>query len=210
MTNQENISKFESLLKKINRPGIDDLIDFCRKTDFYIAPSSTRYHLCVEGGLLQHSLNVYNALKSFLVNNNDGTFSFNVCGIKTSTINEETLILISLLHDICKVNYFGAETRNRKNKDTGQWEQYKSYVVDERFPYGHGEKSVLILSSFISLMPNEQMAIRWHMGFPDDFAGKNAYGCAVEKYPIVLALHTADMMASRLMESNESNKKDFV
>lgn len=204
----KNIETFENLLIKVKRDGINDLLDYIRNSDFYTAPASTRYHLSVEGGLLQHSLNVYRALSGILNNKGDGNYSYLCDGVEVTSITEESLIVIALLHDICKVNSYATEKRNRKNEN-GDWEQYDFYVTDEKFPYGHGEKSVLIISNFIKLTDEEQMAIRWHMGFPDDFAGKMAYGSAAEKYPIIIATNTADMLASRIMEAKESNKETF-
>ena len=209
MNIEANIKIFEDLLTSTNREGIEKLIEYCRTSDFYTAPSSTRYHLSVEGGLLQHSLNVYEVLKNLLNKEVDGLYSYVCAGKTIDKITEDNLIIMSLLHDICKVKYFGTEVRNKKNED-GVWVKYNAYTVDEQFPFGHGEKSVFILNNYIKLNPNEAMAIRWHMGFPDDFQGKQAYGKAVEKCPVILALHTADMMASRFVEGTSSNKELFI
>lgn len=208
MNKENNILIFEQTLGKVNRPGMNELIAYIRESDFYNAPASTRYHLSIKGGLLQHSINVYKALKEMMRDNHDGTYSYMCAGEEVDRVSEDTLIVVGLLHDICKINTYGVEKRNRKNK-LGAWESYDFYVVDEKFPYGHGEKSVLIISNFIKLLPQEQMAIRWHMGFPDDFAGKAAYGSSVEKYPIILAVNTADMLASRCMEKQNCNKSEF-
>lgn len=209
MNTEKNKQMFETLLQQINRPGMEELIEFIRQSDFYSAPASSRFHLSAKGGLLQHSLNVFNAMYGMLRNNGDGFYSYLCNNVEIAKISKESVIIVSLLHDICKVNTYCTEKRNRKNSN-GEWEQYDFYTVDEKFPYGHGEKSVLIISNYINLLPVEQMAIRWHMGFPDDFAGKTAYGSAVEKYPIILALNNADMLASRVMEDKESNKPNFV
>lgn len=209
MNTVENVQAFETLLSKVSRVGINDLIEYIRNSDFYKAPASTRYHLSVEGGLLQHSLNVYRALKGILKDTGNGSYSYLCDGIEVASLSEENLIIISLLHDICKVNSYAVEKRNRKN-DEGVWEEYDFYITDEKFPYGHGEKSVLIISNFIKLSDIEQMSIRWHMGFPDEFAGKMAYGSAVEKYPVIIAVNTADMLASRIMESKETNNNEWL
>ena len=94
-----------SLLNKVNRDGIERLIEFLDKTDFYTAPASTRFHNNFEGGLAEHSLNVYKELKNLT----QGEWS------------EETLIIVGILHDICKVNNYKVEMRNKKNPDTGVW-----------------------------------------------------------------------------------------
>lgn len=56
------VEKFEKLLTSVKREGMDRLLEFIRKSDFYKAPASTRFHSCHEGGLLEHSLNVYTCL----------------------------------------------------------------------------------------------------------------------------------------------------
>ena len=199
---------FLSLLRKTGRKGIDKLIDRLLKSDFFTAPASTRFHLSVEGGLLQHSINVYYALKDLLRDNGDGTYSYVVAGQVAATITESTLITISLLHDYCKIHLYKKNKRNRKNEQ-GRWEEYDYYDLDERYPLGHGEKSVIMLLQFLRLSAEEIFAIRYHMGF-DANTNANSFGAAVEKYPIIWALHTADMLASRVMEATESNRPAYL
>lgn len=116
----------------------------------------------------------------------------------------ETIAICGLLHDICKANFYAVEMRNRKN-DQGRWEQYPFYVVDDKLPYGHGEKSVYIVSGFMRLSREEAMAIRWHMGFSDnDFKGGGySVGNAFEKFPLAVLLHIADLQATYLDETGE-------
>ena len=108
------------------------------------------------------------------------------------------------MHDICKANFYAVEMRNRKNEQ-GQWEKYPFYVVNDQLPYGHGEKSVYIISGFMKLTREEAMAIRWHMGFSDnDFrAGGFSVGIAFEKFPLALLTHMADLQATYLDEPRE-------
>ena len=168
--------EFLSLLKSVNREGIDNLIDFLEKTDFYTAPASTKFHNCYEGGLLAHSLNVYKALKE----------------ITKGQWKDETLIVVGLLHDICKVNYYKVDYRNAKNA-LGVWEKVPYYAVEDTIPYGHGEKSVMMISEFIKLTPEEKYAIRWHMGFTEPKEVYSTIGAAYKKYPLALLLFEADL-----------------
>lgn len=186
--------RFETLLSSVSRDGIDKLLDFIRKSDFYTAPASTRFHGAKEGGLLEHSLNVYDCLEHKTSGHAD-----NIWKPVMENVDENTVIIVSLLHDICKTYYYTIEMRNKKN-ERGQWESVPFYTVDDKFPYGHGEKSVMMIEQFIKLSMAERMAIRWHMGAYSGEKDWNTLGIAYEKYPLVLALHEADMEATYLME----------
>lgn len=192
MESENNMKEeFIELLKQTNRDGIDKLLNWLEKSDFYKAPASTRFHGSYEGGLLEHSLNVYKCLKLKL---SQEPYS------KALTISEDTLIIISLLHDICKANYYTIEMRNKKNAD-GVWVKEPYYTVDDTIPYGHGEKSVMMINKFIELSMEEMYAIRWHMGFSEPKELHNTLSLVFEKYPLVLALHSADMEATYLLEN---------
>ena len=190
--NKELVEKFESLLMSTEREGMDKLIKYIRSTDFYTAPASTRYHSSYEGGLLQHSLNVYEMLES---KSHTDTW-------KDILKDESTIKIVSLLHDMCKANFYTVEMRNKKNEQ-GKWEQVPYYTVNDQVPYGHGEKSVMILMEFIKLTAEEKYAIRWHMGFSEPKENYSALGKAMEKYPIVCALNEADLEATYLLEVEE-------
>lgn len=189
----ENERRFDDLLRSTERRGIDKLIEYLHTTDFYTAPASTRFHSSYEGGLLQHSLNVYDSLSQM----------FEHMPWIEYKIPEETLIITALCHDLCKANFYKVEMRNRKN-DKGQWEQYPFYIVDDQNPYGHGEKSAMIASNFIKLTAEERYAIRWHMGFSEPQSNYQYVGKAMELYPLVVAIHEADLNATYLMESGEA------
>lgn len=173
--------EFRKLLQSIDRDGIDNLINFIDKTDFYTAPASTRFHGNYEGGLMEHSMKVYEILKE---------------KVKHSSINievsEDTLKIITLLHDICKVNYYKVDYRNAKN-ELGVWEKVPYYTVDDTIPYGHGEKSVMMISEYIKLTSEEKYCIRWHMGFTEPKELYSTIGAAYKKYPLALLLHEADL-----------------
>lgn len=180
--------EFISLLRSTNREGIEDIIQFLERTDFFKAPASTRFHGNFEGGLLEHSMKVYEILKHNVKNA--------IIDLKAS---DDTLIIIALLHDICKANYYKVDYRNAKN-EKGQWEKVPYYTVDDTIPYGHGEKSVMMISEYMKLTVEEKYAIRWHMGYTEPKELYNTIGQAYKKYPIALFLHEADLEATYLFD----------
>ena len=213
----ENIKRFEDLMATIERDGIDDLMNYIKnKTDFYTAPASTNFHLSCEGGLLQHSLNVYDCL---VAKKNSPLWQEVL-----EAVPDESIIIMSLLHDLCKVNFYVEGTKNQKTYDpekvaatenwqrksdaagTFIWETVKSYTVEDTMPLGHGEKSVMLINCFMKLKTYEIFAIRWHMGFSEEKSQYKALGEAMEKYPVVLALYEADLEASKLLEDKLGNK----
>lgn len=176
--------KFLELLKKVNREGINELIEFIEKTDFYKAPASTRFHGSYEGGLVEHSIKVYEILKHKVETN-----------IEKVEIPEESIIIIGLLHDLCKANFYKVDYRNAKNA-LGVWEKVPYYTIDDTIPYGHGEKSVMMITEYMKLTPEEKYAIRWHMGYTEPKENYNAIGATYKKYPIALLTHEADLEAT--------------
>lgn len=182
--------------EKITRDGADKLLDFLEnKSDFFTAPASTRYHNAFEGGLLRHSLNVYKCLVAYLERER-------VKETYKLSVSEETAAIVALLHDLCKVNTYRVSYRNAKNDQTGQWEKVPYYEIHDTLPYGHGEKSVYMISGFMRLSREEAMAIRWHMGF-SGIEDKNTIGRALEQFPLAFALSVADMEASYFLEGSE-------
>ena len=121
--------------------------------------------------------------------------------------SEETIAIVALLHDVCKINFYTTEMRNKKNDATGQWEKVPFYTINDTLPYGHGEKSVYIISGFFygddRLTRDEAFAIRYHMGFSGT-EDKNNIGRALEMYPLALALNVADMEAAYFLEGSEN------
>lgn len=218
MNIQENIARFEAELAKVNRPGMDKLLAYIRKSDFYKAPASTKYHLSCEGGLLQHSLNVLDALREMMTKENDGRndygtpkikYHYSVAGKFVTTIPEESLIIIALLHDICKTYFYTTSMRNAKNEQTGKWEKVPYFTVNDRMPLGHGDKSVMIIKQYIDLTTQEMYAIWHHMGYTDT-SDTLTISNAIDQYPLIWAMHTADMMASHFMEDEAGNKEAFA
>ena len=177
--------KFIQLLRKTNREGIEDLINFIEeKTDFFTAPASTRFHGSHEGGLLEHSMKVYEILDYKIKNN-----------VIDLHVPEDTIIIVSLLHDICKVNFYKVDYRNAKNA-RGEWEKVPYYTIDDTIPYGHGEKSVMMLTEYIKLTSEEKYSIRWHMGFSEPKEVYSSLVAAYKKYPLALLVNEADLEAT--------------
>lgn len=180
--------RFERIAKeRIKRDGIDQLLGLLRTTDFYTAPASTRYHHAYEGGLAKHSLEVFDILDTDL--NLEFEFS------------KESIAIVALFHDLCKIGFYKVDTRNTKD-EKGKWIQVPYYTVEDKFPYGHGEKSVYLINSIMKLTDEEAMAIRWHMGFSekDNMIYVNE---AFKQFPLALRLHIADMKSSYLMGYEE-------
>lgn len=186
--------------ENIKRPGAEEFLKWLESTDFFSAPASTRFHLARPGGLVEHSVHVYERLKKLYSVEKYGDLS------DVAVFPEaETIAICGLLHDTCKANFYGVEMRNRKNEQ-GRWEKYPFYVVNDQLPYGHGEKSVYIISSFMKLTREEAMAIRWHMGGFDESVkgGSHAMSDAFSQFPLAVLLHVADLQASYLDESEET------
>ncbi|WP_367567269.1 HD domain-containing protein [Lacrimispora sp.] len=194
--NQELIEKFEKLLMETKRPGIGNLLEFIRKSDFYTAPASTRFHGAYDGGLLEHSINVLECLVEKKASDNAIWHKVLV------NVQSESIVISALLHDLCKTYFYTTEMRNKKD-ESGAWVSVPFYTVNDLIPYGHGEKSVMMIEEYIKLLPVERYAIRWHMGSYEPKELWNTLGTAMEKYPLVLALHEADMEATYLLEKEK-------
>lgn len=177
MTNKE---RFLAVLRgNVHSRDVEPLIGWLEQTDFFIAPASTRFHECYEGGLVEHSINVYENLV-------DLCYTYDIK-------NLESITIVALLHDVCKANCYKTEMRWRKDEHN-RWEQYPTYKFEEDFAYGgHGSKSVYLISNFLKLAPDEAVAINCHMGVEN---GKWEVNEAFRKCPLAFLLHTADMMST--------------
>lgn len=186
--------KFIEIYEKyIKRDGSKELLEYLKKSDFFTAPASSQFHSAYEGGLCVHSINVYNRfLKS--VRNEYGEDYL-------TDEKMETIAICGLLHDICKIDTFKTDFRNKKVD--GNWVQVPYYTIEDSLPYGHGEKSVYIISGFMRLTREEAMMINWHMGGFDARVRGGAYGLseAYYKFPLAVILHTCDMLATYLDET---------
>lgn len=193
----ENKQRFIEIYREnIKREGADKLLDYLmsKNCDFFTAPASTRFHCAYEGGLCEHSLNVYDCLKSYL----DSDRAKNTFGLSFS---DESIAIVSLLHDVCKTQTYKVSTRNAKD-EKGTWVKVPYYEYNDALPYGHGEKSVYIVSGFMRLTRDEAMAIRWHMGFSGT-EDQKLVGNALHMYPLALALMIADCEASSFLEERK-------
>ncbi|MBR5044314.1 MAG: HD domain-containing protein [Clostridia bacterium] len=197
MTDRE---RFIDLYKThIHREGADKLLEYLDSpaSDFFTAPASTKFHNNVKGGLLQHSLNVYDCLVSYFASER----RTKLLGLED--VSDETLAVVALLHDLCKVNVYKESTRNQKDA-SGVWRQVPYYEFKDELPYGHGEKSVYIISGFMRLSREEAFAIRYHMGFSTEDDARNV-GAAFEMFPLALALSIADTEATYYLEGKPKN-----
>ena len=189
---EQNKQKFLELAKNnIKREGIDELLDYLQKSDFFTAPASTRFHSSFEGGLCSHSLNVYERFIKLL----QGEY-----GEKWQEhLSLESATIIALFHDLCKVDTYVTEYRNVK--EDGAWVQKPFFAVQDKLPYGHGEKSVYIVNGFLRLTREEAMCINWHMGEYDMRAKAGvSLSDIYYKYPHAFLTHIADNMATYLDE----------
>lgn len=180
--------EFKRIIKaNIDRDGINELMDWLDNTDFYTAPASTKYHGACEGGLVMHSLNVYSELKK-------------LCAVYAPEISEESVAIVALFHDLCKVGFYKTEMRWRKDAND-KWEQYATYKHDEDFAFGgHGSKSVYLLMYYMRLLPDEASAVNCHMGAWD----ASTYSNPSEVYSrntLAWLLHVADEAATYLREA---------
>lgn len=178
--------------QNIKREGADKLLDYLKNSsDFFTAPASGRRHSNFDGGLVFHSLNVYKRFKEKVKHE----FGENYL----EHISDESIAIIALLHDVCKANTYTKDLRNQKID--GQWVQVPYYAYNNPLPYGHGEKSVYIISGFMRLTREEAMAINWHMGAFDPRAqGSSDLNDAFTKYPLCVLFHVCDIEATYLDE----------
>lgn len=185
--------RFINIYKEmIHREGSDKLLDYLlsEHCDFFTAPASTRFHGAYPQGLLEHSLNVYDCLCDYLSRERAKQ-------VYHMNYSDETIAIVALLHDICKVNCYKESTRNVKVN--GAWTQVPYYEFDDQLPYGHGEKSVYIITGFMRLSREEAFAIRYHMGFSGNDEVRNV-GQSFEQFPLSFALSCADMEATYYIE----------
>lgn len=186
------------------RQGARELRDWLEvHTDFFTAPASSKYHGAYPGGLLGHSVNVYNRLREITIR--DLTSPGAPEPYTLTDAEEETVAILGLLHDVCKVGCYQVETKRRKNPDSGKWEDYQAYTFRDPLPLGHGEKSLYLITKHMALTPEEAIAIRWHMGAYDDAVkgGSRAMASAMAATPWVWRLQEADMCATWIDEREE-------
>lgn len=186
--------------ENIKREGSDKLLEWILNSDFFKAPASTKFHSAFPGGLVEHSIKAYERFLENIKNEFGEKYQENV--------SDESIAVIGLLHDVCKINFYKEELRNKKDKN-GNWIQVPCYTVDDKLPYGHGEKSVYILSGFMKLTREEAMAINWHMGGFDNRVQGGSYSMSVafQSYPLAVIFHISDIEATYLDEKIDKNEE---
>ena len=195
MTDRE---RFEEALRATGRTGVDQVITELDALGFFTAPASTRFHLAEPGGLLKHSLNVYDQARVI------GRIEAQIRPDIADRLPEASLAIAALLHDVCKAEIYKSEIKHRKVD--GKWEDYTGYGVDfSGLPLGHGEKSVIRLLRWgLELTDDEMIAIRWHMHAWDLADSPEARGNltkASEACPLLAVLIAADGLASHIQEA---------
>lgn len=190
-----------TLLNGVKRPGINKLVEWLdsAKSDYFTAPASTMFHGNYEGALAEHSFNVYTLLKEKNERYNLG-------------LSEDTIILTGLLHDACKINFYKKGKKNVKDgkkinaygKEVDNWVEKEVWEIDDKLPLGHGEKSIMIIESFIRLTFQEKLMIRWHMGGFEPKENYRTLNAAYEMEKACVAIHTADMEASNILEEKRN------
>lgn len=171
----------------IKRPGAVELLEWVESTDFFTAPASTRFHGSYEGGLCEHSVNVWEELVRLSK------------AYPEVRMTAETAAIVSLCHDFCKIGCYKTELRNKK--ENGVWRSVPMYVFNEDFCFGgHGSKSVYLVQRFMNLSEPEAVAINCHMSVWDRSPGDYSVGGAYESYPLAWLLHVADESATYIRE----------
>ena len=196
---KEKKERFIKLLRSTGRHGIEEVINYLEVSGFFMAPASTGHHLSYEGGLMEHSLNVYDmamAMRDPIV------------AMKPEMeekLPEKSIIIAALLHDTCKANIYKKTKKWDFGKDGNLVEQEKYAANYSEMPVGHGEKSVIILlGQGLRLTLDEMVAIRWHMGAWDlAFQSNEAKGNINEagnRHPLLSLIQSADNMATHILE----------
>ena len=191
--------EFVELLRSTERDGVEDLLEGLEEMGFFTAPASANHHLNTEGGLVQHSLNTCKA--ALMVWEGMKTLE---PGLERE-VGRDSVIIASLLHDVCKSDIYFRSVKKRKNV-LGQWEDSEGYKVSyKNFAMGHGEKSViLLLCNGLEMSDDEMLAIRWHMGAwginMNSFEDQRSFDTSQKLYPLVSIIQVADKLAANIME----------
>ena len=170
----------------IHREGLESLLAWLNRSDFFTAPASTRYHGAYEGGLCEHSMDVYHM------------------AVKTAQafeleLSEESLAVAALFHDLCKVNFYKLDKKNQKIN--GVWQEVPYYTIEEKFPFGgHGGKSDYLVQQFMKLKTDEAAAINCHMGSTPGGDAVRDSGNAYQAFPLAWVIHVADEASAYLLD----------
>ena len=195
-TTEQKIVFFENALRATGRQGVEEILAFLHNTDFFYAPASSTYHSNYKGGLLDHSIIVFILAMKFhrvMVESKPGL---------VNEMPDDAVAISALLHDVCKVCFYVPALKWKKGND-GKWFNYNGYDIEDTFPIGHGEKSVIMLQNIgLDMTPAEMLAIRFHMGFWGGEGNdlKYSHTKALKICPLVLVLQMADFAASTAFE----------
>lgn len=194
--------QFIKLLQATKRTGIESVVSYLEQAGFFLAPASVSRHLSHEGGLLEHSLNVWKMAQMLRMQ---------TIGMRPELekqLPEDSVTIAALLHDVCKANIYKTVQKWRKDENN-RWESYDAYDTDySRFPVGHGEKSVIMLLRLgLQLTNDEIIAIRWHMGawnLPmQSYEDKQNISVAYDGCPLAAVIQAADALATHILETKK-------
>ncbi|MBP3834589.1 HD domain-containing protein [Prevotella sp. Rep29] len=194
--------QFIKLLQATKRTGIESVVSYLEQAGFFLAPASVSRHLSHEGGLLEHSLNVWKMAQMLRMQ---------TIGMRPELekqLPEDSVTIAALLHDVCKANIYKTVQKWRKDENN-RWESYDAYDTDySRFPVGHGEKSVIMLLRLgLQLTNDEIIAIRWHMGawnLPmQSYEDKQNISVAYDGCPLAAIIQAADALATHILETKK-------
>ena len=200
MSDMSDKERFIEILRSTGRFGIDNVVEQLERLGFFDAPASTVFHLNVLGGLVRHSLNVYDEAIAV------AEVQIKLRPDQSGKLPHDSIAIAALLHDVCKAEIYKRAIKSRKNSD-GRWEYYDGYDVDySSLPMGHGEKSVIRLLQWgLEMTDDEMLAIRWHMGaFELPFQSpeaKSNLSIAKSRCPLITVISAADGLASAILES---------
>lgn len=208
---EQNKQTFIELINSIERDfNKEKLINWLENSDFFYAPASTKYHSNFEGGLCSHCLSVYYSLEALCntfasesryVTLEDGSQKEEI----TCRYDKDSIIIVALLHDLSKANFYEKYNRNVKNEVTGKWEsveEYRTIDVQKRFIFGnHEETSEFMVRSFIPLKVEESVAILHHMGGAGHDSSQTDLSVIYSKYNLAALLHTADLLSTFVLNS---------
>lgn len=193
--------RFIGILRRTERKGVDIVLEQLEELGFFDAPASTAFHLNVPGGLVKHSLNVYDEAVAI------ADVQKRLRPEQEGGLQGDSIAIAALLHDVCKAEIYRSARKSRKNSDD-RWEYYSGYDVDySSFPMGHGEKSVIRLLLWgLEMTEDEMLAIRWHMGAFDlpfqSPEAKSNLNAAKSKCPLIAVIGAADGLATSVLETD--------
>lgn len=185
-------TKIEDLLRSTERAGVEFMITYLGESGFYEAPCSAQYHLACEGGLAQHSLNVFEVMEQ-------------MWSVFKPVVTLESVIITSLLHDVGKVGQFDKPGYVENILKSGKRSDKKPYMVNsDLLNVPHEIRSLSIIDNRMNLTEEEYFAILYHNGL----YGPLKYEITGKERPLYLLLHFADMWASRVIEANAGEDEE--